>query len=70
MAKHSRSKFGPAVTGGRHPTVWNSRESAADAIKKKLPVGVAYAIANAGKTRAGRSRMAKKGWATRKGRGK
>jgi hypothetical protein len=65
MARRT-SKFGPPVTGGRHHTVWNSRESAADAIKKKLPVGVAYAIANAGKTKEGRSRMAKKAAATRK----
>lgn len=64
-SKKRTSKYGPAVTGGRHHSVWNVREKAADALKGKMPVGMAYAIANKGKTKAGRSEMAKKAARTR-----
>jgi hypothetical protein len=69
MAKRT-SKFGKPVTGGRHHTIWNSREKAFDALKKKMPVGRAAAIANAGKTHAQRSAMARKAARTRKLRGR
>ncbi|MDP9478350.1 MAG: hypothetical protein M3R38_22160 [Actinomycetota bacterium] len=63
-------KFGKAVSGGRHKTVWNKREKAYKSLKRKMPVGMAARIANAGKTKAARSRMAKKAAATRKRRGR
>jgi hypothetical protein len=68
MAKRT-SKYGKPVTGGRHHTIWNTREKAFDAMSKKMPVGKAARIANAGKTHAARSRMAKKAARTRKRRG-
>ena len=65
--KKSKSKYGKAVTGGKIHTVWNNREHVVDAIKRKGKKGVnPYAIANAGRTKAGRKRMAKKAAATRK----
>lgn len=64
------SKFGPPVTGGRHHTVWNSREHALDSIKRncKPPKCNPWAVANKGKSFSGRSDMAKKAAATRSGR--
>lgn len=70
MARRSRSKYGFPVTGGRTRTVWNNREKAYRALKKKMPKGLAAAIANAGHTKAGRKAMAKKAAATRKRRGR
>lgn len=58
------------MTGGRHRTVYNNREKAYRALKKEMPVGVAAAIANKGKSKAGRKAMAKRAAATRKRRGK
>jgi hypothetical protein len=66
-----KSKYGRAVTGGRHHTVWNNREKALRGLKKKFGnTRSAYAIANAGHTKAGRKKMAKKAAATRKAKGR
>ncbi len=63
-------RYGKAVSGGKHHTVWNSREHVYRKLKKKLGAAMAARIANAGKTKAGRSRMAKKAARTRKRRGR
>ena len=66
----AKSKYGKLVTGGRHKTVWNTREKVYEKLKKKYGAAKAARIANAGKTHADRSRMSKKAWRTRKRRGK
>lgn len=70
MARRKRrtSKYGRAVTGGRVHTVWNHREKALRSLKKKFPKGssMPYRIANAGKTKAARKRMARKAVATKR----
>lgn len=62
-------KFGKAVSGGQHKTVWNNREHVYRKLKKKYGAKKAARIANAGKTRVGRKIMAKKAAASRKKRG-
>lgn len=55
---------------GRHRTVTNSRENVYEALRRKgMPAGKAARIANAGKTKPARSRMAKKAARTRARRG-
>jgi hypothetical protein len=68
--KGGTSKYGKAVTGGKHHTVWNTREKALEAIKRNChpPKCNPYAVANKGKSFAGRSDMAKKAAKTRGGR--
>lgn len=57
--------------GGRHGYVVRSRHKAYRRIRRSgLSKSAAAAIANAGRTRAGRSRMAKKAARTRKARGR
>jgi hypothetical protein len=71
MARRKRtSKYGKAVTGGKHRTIWNSRENVYEKLKKKYGVKKAARIANAGKTKAQRSAMARKAARTRKRRGR
>jgi hypothetical protein len=70
MARKKKSKYGRAVTGGRHHTIWNSRERVYEKLKKKYGVKKAARIANAGKTKAARSAMARKAARTRKRRGR
>ncbi len=71
MARRKRSsKYGRAVTGGRHRTIWNNRERVYEKLKKRYGVRKAARIANAGHTKAARSRMAKKAARTRKRRGR
>lgn len=56
--------------GGKYGFVYRSRqETYKDLREKGLPKNVAAMISNAGRTKAGRSRMAKKAAATRKSRG-
>ncbi len=57
-------------SGDKHPTVTDSRHKVYEKLKKKMSVGQAARIANAGKTRAKRSAMAKKSAATRRRRGR
>ena len=62
-----------SVTGGRHRTVYNSREHTLASLKracKGKPGCNPWAIANKGKTKAGRSAMARKAAVTRKRRGR
>lgn len=65
-----RSRYGAAVTGGRHHTIWNNREHVYRKLKKKYGAAKAARIANAGKTKAARKRMGKKAARTRKRRGR
>lgn len=55
--------------GGKHGNVPTSRSNVYEAIRRKLGKGSAARIAHEGKTRAGRSRMARKAARTRKRRG-
>lgn len=62
-------KFGAAVSGGRHHTVWNTREHTIRALKKACrgkPNCNPWAIANKGVTKMGRKEMARKGALKRK----
>lgn len=57
--------------GGRHGYVTRSRHRAYKALRRKgKPKRVAAMIANRGDTRAERSAMARKGWRTRRRRGR
>lgn len=63
-------KYGTAVSGSKHHTIWNNRENVYEALKKKYGVAKAARIANAGNTKGGRSKMARKAAATRRSKGK
>lgn len=65
-----RGRGTKGASGGRHKHVHDNREKAYRAMKKKMPVGKAARIANAGKTKAARKAMARKAAATRKRRGR
>lgn len=55
----------------KYPTIADNREDVYRALKRKgMPKSTAAAIANAGKTAAGRKRMARKAARTRKARGR
>jgi hypothetical protein len=57
--------------GGKHGFVYTSRHRAYRALRKKgVPKKIAAMIANGGRTRGQRSRMAKKAARTRKRRGR
>lgn len=70
MARRKKGKGNPAVTGGRHRTVYNNRERVYEKLKKKYGAKKAARIANAGRTKSGRKRMARKAARTRKRRGR
>jgi len=63
-------KYGRRVSGGRHKTIWNNRERVYEKLKRRYGTRTAARIANAGHTKAGRSRMAKKAARTRRRRGR
>jgi hypothetical protein len=57
--------------GGRHGFVYRSRHNVYRALRRKGKSQITAAkISNAGRSRGGRSRMAKKGARTRKGKGR
>jgi hypothetical protein len=57
--------------GGRKGFVYRSRHAAYRALRRRgIPKGIAAAIANGGRTKAQRSKMARKAARTRKRRGK
>lgn len=57
--------------GGRYGFVYQSRQSAYRALRRKgASKSKAASISNAGRAFAGRSRMARKGWRTRRRRGR
>lgn len=60
-----------SAKGGKHGYVARSRHDAYRALrgKRRLPKSVAAAIANKGRTKAGRKAMARKAAATRRRRG-
>jgi hypothetical protein len=68
--KKGSGKYGRAVSGGRHHTVWNNREHVYRKLKKRYGAAKAARIANAGHTKIGRKKMARKAAATRKMRGR
>lgn len=70
--KRKSKKRGKAgVKGGKHHTVYNNREHVLPALKRQYGnTPKAYAITNAGHTKAGRKRMARKAARTRKRRGR
>ncbi len=62
-------KFGKAVSGGAHRTIYDNREHVYRALKKKYGVKKAAQIANAGNSAKGRKLMSIRAAKTRKLRG-